>query len=516
MSAEPSERDDAPLRGAVAARRWANALGVAGAATVAIVGLRLWDQSRRLGSFDLVEAIGAGLAVAVVGVAFALRLGAARDPAGLDAAPLGARTGFIRLALYAAFAAFLSVAFSRLTGIVGRFVIHEMSVCLGVGGLLLAARRVDPLAATLGKSRLLATVDVLLFNVLLAAVLIEGGVRVYMAVRELPPQLAWNPGALAFKLPPDKDGANPQGYMDAPFTEEKPDGMRRVVVLGDSFCAGHVGYEPNWLTVAERRLQARPELGADGDTPAPVEIYNLGIHNASPREYLDVLEREGLRYDPDLVVLSFYVGNDVSLGYVDPHPLYKDSLRSFHVLDRMIKLKKAKAKAAAEAETGKVRLKMSPERYARQQRRHMRLSRRGEPDLEDERKWAAALGAVARVAAICRERGIAMMIVVAPDAFQVDADVLAMALAGVPEKAAEYPPWKLEDFDLLAPQARVAAFAAEAEIELLDLMPAFDAANARGEGPFYLERNAHWNEPGNLVAGEALAEALTPRVAAWR
>jgi hypothetical protein len=237
-----------------------------------------------------------------------------------------------------------------------------------------------------------------------------------------------------------------------------------------------------------------------------------------------VLQREGLSYRPDLVVGSFYVGNDVDFGYVDPHPLYKESLRIYHVAMRLAEIwRESRRKGstlrealAGEAGTGDVAaaaevFQFSHERYVRQQRRHLRLCRR-ERNADDEREWRFSLDAVARIAKLCQERGIPFVLVVSPDAYQTDPDVLEMALAGLPDDG-RYPPWSADDFDLDAPQHRIAHFAEQRAIALLDLLPAFAAARARGEGPFFLERNNHWNAAGNRVAALALARFLAPKLA---
>jgi hypothetical protein len=80
---------------------------------------------------------------------------------------------------------------------------------------------------------------------------------------------------------------------------EKPAGVQRVIVLGDSTSWGWgVDDERMWTRLVER------ELGAG------VELINLAVPGYGTDQELWVLEREGQRYEPDLVLLGL-VHNDL-------------------------------------------------------------------------------------------------------------------------------------------------------------------------------------------------------------
>ena len=96
---------------------------------------------------------------------------------------------------------------------------------------------------------------------------------------------------------------NGQGFRDTrEFTYEKPEGTLRVLVLGDSFTIGYeVGQDETYSAVLERYLRrGRPD----------VEVINAGMSGSSTAEALILLEKEGIKYDPDVVVLGYY-GNDL-------------------------------------------------------------------------------------------------------------------------------------------------------------------------------------------------------------
>lgn len=93
--------------------------------------------------------------------------------------------------------------------------------------------------------------------------------------------------------------ANAHGFRTRPFAPRRP-GVRRVVVIGDSFMGG-------WEVEADDVFAARLERLL-GDR---VEVFNLGLGSQGPREYLTLLEEVALPLEPDLILLSVFTGNDV-------------------------------------------------------------------------------------------------------------------------------------------------------------------------------------------------------------
>ena len=115
------------------------------------------------------------------------------------------------------------------------------------------------------------------------------------------------PGAVYRHKSPDVEiwfRINGQGMRDSrEFRYDKPPGVRRIVVLGDSFTMGYeVGAEETYASILERELRAR------GNS---VEALNAGVSGFGTAEQFLYLERELFRYQPDVVVLSFYT-NDYS------------------------------------------------------------------------------------------------------------------------------------------------------------------------------------------------------------
>lgn len=105
------------------------------------------------------------------------------------------------------------------------------------------------------------------------------------------------PGAVA-PMGGGRVSLNRRGFRGRELVVPKPGGHARVVVLGDSIAFG--------FGVSDE--QAFPEL-LDA-RPNGMEAGNLAVQGYGPGQELLVLLREGLRYQPDLVVLAFCLGND--------------------------------------------------------------------------------------------------------------------------------------------------------------------------------------------------------------
>lgn len=102
---------------------------------------------------------------------------------------------------------------------------------------------------------------------------------------------------------------NAQGFRaDRDFTYDKPAGVFRVLVLGDSHTQGfEVHQNESYSAVLEKLLR---------DRGIKAEVINAGVSGFGTAEQLVMLENEGLRYKPDAVVVGFFA-ND-----------YEDSARS--------------------------------------------------------------------------------------------------------------------------------------------------------------------------------------------
>jgi lysophospholipase L1-like esterase len=111
---------------------------------------------------------------------------------------------------------------------------------------------------------------------------------------------------------------NSQGFRDKERNYEKGKDVFRILVLGDSFTeALQVRLEQTFPYILEEKLNSAINKR--------FEVINLGISGfGTAQEYL-TLKHYGLKYQPDFVILAFFIGNDfidnsLTLSVGDPNP----------------------------------------------------------------------------------------------------------------------------------------------------------------------------------------------------
>lgn len=99
---------------------------------------------------------------------------------------------------------------------------------------------------------------------------------------------------------------NSFGFCDRPWVIEKPAGVKRIAVIGDSFVAAlEVDQEKRFTNLIEAGLNS----GADGQTK--IEVMNFGQPGFGTAQELMVLRHKVMDFDPDMVILAIFTGNDV-------------------------------------------------------------------------------------------------------------------------------------------------------------------------------------------------------------
>ncbi len=114
---------------------------------------------------------------------------------------------------------------------------------------------------------------------------------------------------------------NARAYRGPLHEYAKPAGTYRLLLIGDSQLEAYsVALQDRVAEVLERMLEQAP--GA-----RPVEVVALGTSGYSSDQELLWLESDGLRYNPDLVVVLFNLNdiwfNNQSRYYLGPKPLFR-------------------------------------------------------------------------------------------------------------------------------------------------------------------------------------------------
>ncbi|MEO0650669.1 MAG: SGNH/GDSL hydrolase family protein [Planctomycetota bacterium] len=126
---------------------------------------------------------------------------------------------------------------------------------------------------------------------------------------------------------------NRQGFRGELAPIPKPAGEFRIVVVGDSFVFGSVVDDPETFPAQlESRLAER--FGPDR-----VRVINLGVPGYQARQYRATLKRRVARFEPDLVLINFYVNDPIPTppthkGPIDdPDPIPRSSAQKW--IDRL-------------------------------------------------------------------------------------------------------------------------------------------------------------------------------------
>ena len=233
-----------------------------------------------------------------------------------------------------------------------------------------------------------AEMVLLLGTIGLFLLLAEGAVRLLGAARARPTGYApVNTNRRAMRP------RNAAGYRDHERTPAKPPGVRRVVSLGDSFAWGaSVEFDDAYPQRLERGLNRR--------RAEPWQVVNLALPGMNTVDHAAQLEQEGIAYAPDLVLLG-YVLNDSEDAQA------------------------AEARRAADWESAPAGPRLGPlDRSALFRMVHTRLWATGENRrrvsgyrsmyADDAPGWIAARNALRSMGALCRTRGVPLVVAVFP------------------------------------------------------------------------------------------------------
>jgi hypothetical protein len=302
-----------------------------------------------------------------------------------------------------------------------------------------------------------------------------------------------------------------QGLRDRVFAIPKPAGVYRILMLGDSFVEG--AQVPPEATVAKRledELRAR--------SGRVVDVVNAGNAGFGTAQELLFLEHDGAGFQPDLVVLVFFVDNDLpDNGYaVSLERQLDTSRRPFFVPDghgglRLRPFAAPEAHGMSDLKTGlrqlsvlfniveNVMLWQEARDQENQQIGKNRPSYQVQPPPEWEEAWLVTEGLLGRARESALAMGANFLLVVAPSNYQVDEQAWRWLVAGTQDRGRRY--------DRETPNRRIDGIAARTGVAHFDLLPGVRAAAASG-GRLYFPEDGHWTVEGHAVGARLLADYL--------
>jgi hypothetical protein len=310
----------------------------------------------------------------------------------------------------------------------------------------------------------------------------ELGLRLYALAADDRLAVRYVTGLLKFPAGGERLGrtVNSQGYWDDEFLAPVLPAALRVAALGDdAVLCGDA--QSNFLAQVERLLPG-------------VDVLNFGVPQTSPREYASQFQSAVAPCRPDLLLVFFSVGTDVTEAPPLPGPF---DWRGLHLVQRSLGFVKRTENAAVDP-AALVAADDIPGAADCVDRAAdvLQVCRVPVPEAVQS-CWRAAFEHLDRVVFRCLDEGVMPTLVVVPSEFQIDERLCQMLCRRAGYRRAD-------QIDIDLPQRRLAAYAKDRRIQLLDLMPHMRASKT----PTYVSDAAQFNEHGNALAATILSEWL--------
>ncbi len=272
-----------------------------------------------------------------------------------------------------------------------------------------------------------------------------------------------------------------QGFRDrSTYAAAKPQGVTRILLLGDSFAYGAGNdYDDIWPVILERRLR---------QSGRKVEIIKAGVPAYDTRTEVLYLERLYARYSPDIVVFAF-LPNDLFTNQPASQPGEKKrpqapapatSPDNREAAVRMVSDKKSDLHLLLLAR----RVLMSNDGIYT--RLYLSTARRAffsvPPNDRVTRQFRITADLFSRAQEFCRQKGCKIIVLSIPQQFQVLATASGIAM---------------DDIDLAYIDTEFSQLAADKGFAWVPLLPQLAETYASGGEDLYYRYDGHLNPAGN-------------------
>lgn len=292
---------------------------------------------------------------------------------------------------------------------------------------------------------------------------------------------------------------NQAGFHSPELSETRTPGKARLLFLGDSFTGA------TEVTLAETFPQ---RAAAELSTPArPVEAVNLGVSGFNTAQELLVWRTVGVAYQPDVVVLALFAGNDLS----DNVPDLAATNMPFFTLGADGRLTALpftprwhrKPNWLRDSALYKWQKTVTNQALRKAQETQAILPRYGayQPPATEvwKRAWAVTEAMLLTLRDETAAAGAKLLLLLIPEQMQVDE-------AAWQENLATHPRMATETWDLDYPYRRLAEFGAAHGLAVLDPTGPFRLASRHQ--PLYNVADFHCNPAGHRLLGRLVAERL--------
>lgn len=385
---------------------------------------------------------------------------------------------------------------------------------IGFGLVLIFLRKNKQALMNLGLS---------IFTLFLCLIMLEIGMRMIgydgSTPRDEMPLFVENPhGTSSYRLQPDLHitryvgdthlvvRTNSLGMRWREVSVEKPEGKQRIAFVGDSFTFGM------WADSVEHSFVGVFESNID---TSRYQVLNFGVPGYSLTDIKLQLEEEVLNFDPDIIFLMFYNGNDMRGTYLgnDKFDLrnglvvWNDSVLQAKLPEHLMIEQGGAEPDRSSSISGiddlflykilknKIRSlnppPAKPDTVFKVNENFMKgnefWSMSKYPEIGETAK-KATLETLEEIRELCESRGIALLI------------------GTVPYKEQIYPEKEIgENYNLNFPQKHIEDYAREKDLPYIDLLPTLREYYRKHKTPLHFLNDTHYGNTGNYLMGDTLA-----------
>jgi hypothetical protein len=304
-------------------------------------------------------------------------------------------------------------------------------------------------------------------------------------------------------LPVGADTTNAFGFNDVERPNVKPEGVRRLAIIGDSFVFGVVPRGSNFVSNIQRY--------ADG-AQANVEVLNMGIPGAGPKNYLRMIRKDAADRQADIVGVVLFLGNDLAQSHPDfDTRIWIGDVREVLVSPFLLgwSMDYLSLARMVRASSRMLRERLSdPHEGTFTRRSFLEIERQRQAVFETPMPtvfrecYSSLVDIVQQMKAVADEHGMTLFVVLAPDEIQIERSLQMEVSRTFGSDTANY--------DYGALPGSLANELETAGVATLNLQSAFEARGATE--PLYATSDTHWNESGNAVAADAIWTFLQTRM----
>lgn len=295
---------------------------------------------------------------------------------------------------------------------------------------------------------------------------------------------------------------NAHGYRDEEFSIPPDETQFIIAGLGDSFGWGHgVEQDESFYEIAERRL---------GREFKGLKIHNLSVHGYSQKQHANQIEI-AKRLGAKLVVIAVCTQNDwVENADILSRRMGSNGRRADRAPERKLELRDEEGVHSALYRQSHLvqfivsRLQLlNPSSSLGHAAWYIVDGTRAHPDPETAHALEVTERLLTRILEQCRSEDLQLALVTIPGAWEASESVFTDLITQYGTPREEMDRRRITEF--------YKKFCERHDIPCLDLIDTLAAESSKPE-EFYFPIDRHLNKRGHKVAGEALAQFLTPIV----